>query len=125
MPSAIAGYRRYDGLMHDETRAFDGMGAATPLSFRAQMDHCADTMWTARWRTLIPDVKVYAIREPSDGDTVHYRVDMTKLGAPATAGYLAGTICQRPGFVFARALNGNGSNPVDVVVDWQYWDAAP
>jgi hypothetical protein len=37
------------------------------------------------------------------------------------AGYITGYACVSPGLKFARAINGNGSNLVDVDYEYQIW----
>ncbi len=127
MPSEIEGYQRDGGLVRETVRVFENSRiAAVPPSFSGKMSGCAVAMWTARWRTLNPDVTVYAVRAPVPG--VSGPPDQAYDGPrpnASTAGYLSGFICTAPGFLFGTARPGNASNLVDVVVEWQYWAAVP
>jgi hypothetical protein len=127
MPSDIQGYQRDGGVVRDVVRVFEGNpSAAVPLTFSGQMNGCGTAMWTARWRSLNPDVTVYPVHAPVPGVSgpAGQPYNGPKPNA-STAGYLSGFICTAPGFLFGQARNGNGSTLVDVVVEWQYWAATP
>jgi outer membrane protein assembly factor BamB len=124
MPTAIDGYVVDGTVQSGQARVFEGDEvASTPLEFGAQMNDCADAMWTARWRSLNPNITVYAVRDPYDSDHTQYPADARVLGSPAAAGYLSGYICERPAFIFGTSTNAG--NLEDVVVEWQYWRASP
>lgn len=124
IPAAIEGYAPYDGVQTETVRVFAGSGLATPSGFSGQMNHCADAFWVARWRSSNPDVVVQGGRAPYDADVVEYEPDPALVSAASTAGYIAGYICERPVLLFGLATNGNGSNLVDVAIEWQYYDLA-
>ncbi len=124
IPSEVEGYTPYLDVQSDQTRVFKSQGLSTPLTFRGQMNSCADAFWVARWRSLNPDVTVQGGRGPYDADITEYELETSLMPPAATSGYLSGFICERPVFFFGDALNGNQANLVDVVVEWQYFDAS-
>ena len=64
-----------------------------------------------------------AFRAPYDADTISYPLEtFNPPPESGTGGYLSGYICERPAFTMA---NPGAASLVDIVVEWQYWDAAP
>lgn len=124
IPSDVDGYTPYLDVQSDQTRVFEGQGYSTPLTFRGQMNSCADAFWVARWRTLNPDVTVQGGRGPYDADIHAYELETYLMPPAALSGYLSGFICERPVFYFGDDVGGLGANVVDVVVEWQYFDAS-
>lgn len=124
IPTAVDGYTPYLGVQSDQTRVFETQGYSTPPTFRGQMNSCADAFWVARWRSLNPDVTVQGGRGPYDADITEYELETYLMPPAATSGYLSGFICERPVFYFGDDVGGLGANLVDVVVEWQYFDAS-
>jgi hypothetical protein len=90
------GYKPFEGLKPDAIRVIEGEAAATPSAFASTMTHCASERWAARWRTLNADVRVFAVVAPFDADRRAHTPEPSALGTPATAGYLSGSVCERP-----------------------------
>ena len=123
MPAAITQFTRYDVVQRDNLRIGSDGGYGTPLAFTGQMNHCGEAFWTVRWRTIEADISVIAFRAPYDADTTNYPLEtFNPLPESGTGGYLSGYICERPAFTMA---NPGAASLVDIVVEWQYWDAAP
>ncbi len=125
LPVSVAGYST-DGVVHRETvRVFDDGLMRLPSTFNSSGDQCNQAIWTLRWSSRNPDVAVLATYgDPFLADQAPLEgYEIVATPPESTAGYISGGICFAPVFVFASALNGNGSNLVDVDLEWQYWDA--
>lgn len=120
-PASIDGYDLTGPAQTEEIRVFEP-DYATPLSFESHPNSCGHQMWVARWRSLNPDVLLRGAAFLYNADEVAYPTTDITSHAPSLYGYISGLGCERPAIVWGTVLNGNGSNLVDVTVEWQYYD---
>jgi serine/threonine protein kinase len=126
MPEQIQGYVPYGGAHREQITVTASGEPVSPGSFVSRNDHCADILWTARWHMADTPVQVAALREPNEASwsgLLDLLFDPPRPGAAAAAGYLSGSICDRPAFVWFGS--GRVTSRADVIVDWQYWRAKP
>jgi len=125
MPEQIEGYVPDGGVHREEITVTASGEPVSPASFASRSNRCADGLWTARWHTADTAVEVAALQEPNDASwsgLLDLLFDRSRHGTAAAAGYLSGSICDRPAFVwFGNA--GSATRRAGVVVDWQYWRA--
>jgi len=125
MPQQIEGYLPDGGVHREEITVTASGDPVSPASFASRSNHCGDVLWTARWHTADGAVEVAALRAPNDASwsgLLDLLFDRPHHGTGAVAGYLSGSICDRPAFVWSGSA-GSVTSRADVVVDWQYWRA--
>jgi hypothetical protein len=120
-PASIDGYDLSGPVQTEEIRVFEP-DYATPLAFESHPNSCGHQMWVARWRSLNPDVLLRGAAFLYDADEVMYPTTDISSHAPSLYGYISGFGCERPVVIWGTVTNGNGSNLVDVTVEWQYYD---
>lgn len=100
-------------------RIFQGQPwEALPPMDHGLAGHCGIAYWIVRWRSQNPDVQVFG----GIGDTaIPGGFNRVGKAARGGAGYITGNACVSPGLKFANAINGNGSNLVDVDYEYQIW----
>jgi hypothetical protein len=134
MPSVVTGYKVTQPPASTTLRVFQQeTGGQLIDQFPSGMNGCSQTFWTLRWRSLSPDVTVTAfltegwltaqVGEPSANEPRPVDDVQGTMPAASTAGYLAGTFCEQPAFLFGTATDG--SNLIDVTIDYQVWNASP
>ena len=99
-------------------RVFGGQSWETiydgPTEFPHTMNHCSDGVFMVRWRAAYPSVKVKS--------AVGYLTDNVTHTAPAASfGYMYGSSCEMPLFMFAKNNNELG----DIYYEVKFWKAAP
>ena len=120
-PASIDGYDLSGPVQTEEIRVFEP-DYATPLSFESHGNSCGHQMWVARWRSLNPDVLLRGAAFLYDADEVVYPTKDIDSHTPSRYGYISGFACERPVVIWGAVTNGNGSNLVDVTVEWQYYN---
>ena len=120
-PAAIDGYDLIGQVQSEEIRLSDSQ-YGTPLTFESSSNDCGHRRWVARWRSLNPDVLLRGTSLLYDADEVAYPTADVKSHDPSLYGYISGVACERPVILWGTVINENGSNLVDVTVEWQYYD---
>jgi hypothetical protein len=121
LPASVEGFEPWEDIQSETVRVFQGPSYATPSSFRGQQSRCGTAFWVARWRSLNESVTVQSGRAPYDADTYQYELEPWLMPPESSAGYLSGFICERPVLIFGQSASE--ANLVDVVIEWQYYDA--
>lgn len=118
-PLAVQGYRLKGPAVQTETRIFQSgkWEALDPLN-QSLAGRCDSWIWIVRWRSRNPDVTVKSALIDTALPPPYSSVGRSSTGG---AGYIWGNACLSPGLKFARALNGNGSNLVDIDYEYQVW----
>lgn len=125
MPTTLAGWAPVGPVQRTTVRVFAGEAFARAEPIGPSTNTCGSGLWTARWRSLDPDVGIQA--------ALQFRALTEVPGDPAAmpgdapvggAGYMSGFVCETPVFRWS-VPNPDGGNLVDVVIEWQEWEPAP
>lgn len=118
-PIAIPGYSLKGKAEQTETRIFKGgkWEALSPLD-QSLAGRCDSWIWIVRWRSRNPEVTVKSALIDTAVPPPYSSVGRSSTGG---AGYIWGNACLSPGLKFASAVNGNGSNLVDIDYEYQVW----
>jgi hypothetical protein len=144
LPAEISGFVRYDGsdanglsgaIRTSELRLFEGdLDIRLVPGFTTQMNGCNDAIWVLRWISKNEDIVLQSTNEvdgmaiesfeepPEENPFAPSVADEYWFPDATTSGIMSGSICSQPGFRFDRAINGNGSTLVDIVLEWSYYD---
>jgi serine/threonine protein kinase len=133
VPASVDGYRANQSQQSTMLRVFQTeSGGQLVDQFPSGMNHCAASFWTLRWRSESPSVTVQGFLT---GGSVTAEVGGASTGPTpvaaavgtipdaSTGGYMSGTFCEQPAFVFGTSTDG--SNLIDLTIDYQNWEAAP
>ncbi len=112
MPATVQGYRP-GSVVRIEMRIADDTVGSTVHGFPVQMNGCADTIKTVRYRSLGSPVRVATVYSTGRPVEVEWQKAST---APDIAGYLQFNACEQPLFWGSYA---------DVVIEYIEWRAAP
>lgn len=122
MPLNIPGYRP-GTIVATTVRAFQTGGVID--GFPVTMNHCTDSMFTVRWRSLAGLIEAATYGGDALGpDRVSVQVDRARISSSTidTAGLMIMNQCQQPMFFYAGKPPGNLS---DVTIEYVRWSAAP
>lgn len=117
LPTRLPGFTAYRSVTTEE-RLFQGDGWTVPYEYPTPlMNGCNNYRWTLRWHSRNPDVRVAANWGLNDAG------DPSPLGRTVYggSGQIMADGCTAPMFKFNRALHGNGSNLVDVAIQFKLW----
>jgi hypothetical protein len=128
-PTKLSNYRILEDSIRGKNRIFsdDRFVENFPelvgySGFSAGANACSAYYWMIRWRSQNEDVEV-AVGTSSNPDSDGIDWD---TGSPSAggAGFMSGFSCTTPFMYFAKAINGNQANLVDVnyeVLIWEYY----
>jgi hypothetical protein len=124
-PQQIDRHEPSGGEQRHVVRVFEGAGFSTVPDLLGPQNGCGNAFWTATWRSLSDEVLVQAapVFNTTDEQRIENLIDGTPVSDPATSGYLSGSICSQPGFLFGGSETP--STLVDVVLNYQLWLPVP
>lgn len=125
IPQQVDRHERSGGEQRHVVRVFEGAGFSTVPDLLGPQNGCANAFWTATWRSLSDEVLVQAapVFNTTEEQRIESLIEGTPVSDPATSGYLSGSICTQPGFVFGGSETP--STLVDVVLNYQLWLPVP